>query len=139
MHRFYMFHSFTKFHRNSIASCSLFLAAKVEEQPRKLEHVIRVSYMCWNAGKPNIAPLDTKSEVRLMIGCIIDIPYILLQIYIYISSQLQYFLELVQELIMNENIMLQTLGFDLAVDHPHTHVVHGCTLINGELRLIITV
>lgn len=45
LHRFYMFHSFTKFHRNPIAACSLFLAAKVEEQPRKLEHVIRVAHM----------------------------------------------------------------------------------------------
>ena len=35
--------SFTKFHRNTIAAASLFLAAKVEEQPRKLEHVIKVN------------------------------------------------------------------------------------------------
>lgn len=41
MHRFYMFHSFTVFHRNAMAAASLFLAAKVEEQPRKLEHVIK--------------------------------------------------------------------------------------------------
>jgi cyclin T len=40
-----MFHSFNKFHRNPISSCALFLAAKVEEQPRKLEHVIRVAHM----------------------------------------------------------------------------------------------
>ena len=70
-----MFHSFTKFHRNYIAAAALFLAAKViskefviiaeeieiypkfggilksqwnfqvEEQPRKLEHVIKVSYV----------------------------------------------------------------------------------------------
>ena len=75
MQRFYMFHSFTKFHRNYIAAAALFLAAKVisdefviiaeeikiflkfggllksqwnfqvEEQPRKLEHVIKVSYV----------------------------------------------------------------------------------------------
>jgi cyclin T len=29
MQRFYMFHSFTRFHRNAIAAASLFLAAKV--------------------------------------------------------------------------------------------------------------
>ena len=29
MQRFYMFHSFTKFHRNYIAAAALFLAAKV--------------------------------------------------------------------------------------------------------------
>lgn len=86
MHRFYMHHSFTKFHRNvSIPSCislvyslvcvkinfiifivqiisptTLFLAAKVEEQPRKLEHVIKVVHACLN---PQESPLDTKSNV----------------------------------------------------------------------------
>lgn len=29
MHRFYAFHSFTQFHRNSIAAAALFLAGKV--------------------------------------------------------------------------------------------------------------
>lgn len=29
MHRFYAFHSFTHFHRNSIAAAALFLAGKV--------------------------------------------------------------------------------------------------------------
>lgn len=86
MHRFYMHHSFTKFHRNvSMLSCisvvnsfvcvkinfvvftvqiisptTLFLAAKVEEQPRKLEHVIKVAHACLN---PQESPLDTKSNV----------------------------------------------------------------------------
>lgn len=55
-----MFHSFTQFHRNAIAAASLFLAAKVEEQPRKLEHVIKVAHICLHREQ---APLDTKSEV----------------------------------------------------------------------------
>ncbi|KAG7270943.1 hypothetical protein CRUP_033680 [Coryphaenoides rupestris] len=46
MHRFYMIHSFTNFHRNIISQTTLFLAAKVEEQPRKLEHVIKVAHAC---------------------------------------------------------------------------------------------
>ncbi|KPM07110.1 Cyclin N-like protein [Sarcoptes scabiei] len=57
MHRFYTFHSFSRFHRNTIASCALFLAAKVEEQHRKLEHVIKVSQLCLFRGN-----IDTKSE-----------------------------------------------------------------------------
>jgi hypothetical protein len=43
-----------------MAAASLFLAAKVEEQPRKLEHVIKVAHMCLNRDQPS---LDTKSEV----------------------------------------------------------------------------
>jgi len=108
MQRFYMFHSFTKFHRNSIAAAALFLAAKVEEQPRKLEHVIKVSHICLHRDQPH---LDSKSE--------------------------QY-LEQAQELVSNENILLQTLGFDVAIDHPHTHVVKCCQLVKASKELAQT-
>ena len=60
MHRFYVFHSLAAFHRNAIAAAALFLAAKVEEQPRKLEHVIKVAHLCLHRDNPS---LDTKSEV----------------------------------------------------------------------------
>ncbi|XP_068149058.1 cyclin-T [Drosophila tropicalis] len=95
MHRFYAFHSFTHFHRNSMASASLFLAAKVEEQPRKLEHVIRAANKC--------LPPTTD----------------------------QNYADLAQELVFNENVLLQTLGFDVAIDHPHTHVVRTCQLVKA--------
>jgi len=108
MQRFYMFHSFTKFHRNFIAAAALFLAAKVEEQPRKLEHVIKVSYICLHRDSPQ---LDSKSE--------------------------QYLTE-AQELVSNENILLQTLGFDVAIDHPHTHVVKCCQLVKASKELAQT-
>ncbi|XP_060731731.1 cyclin-T2a isoform X4 [Tachysurus vachellii] len=80
MHRFYMYHSFTKFHRNIISPTTLFLAAKVEEQPRKLEHVIKVAHACLN---PQEAPLDTKSNA---------------------------YLQQAQELVILETIVLQTLA-----------------------------
>ncbi|XP_075231038.1 cyclin T [Lycorma delicatula] len=108
MHRFYMFHSFTQFHRTAISSAALFLAAKVEEQPRKLEHVIKVAYMCLHREQSH---LDTKSE--------------------------QY-LELAQDLVVNENVLLQTLGFDVAIDHPHTHVVQCCRLVKASKDLAQT-
>ncbi|XP_030385298.1 cyclin-T [Scaptodrosophila lebanonensis] len=95
MHRFYAFHSFTHFHRISMASASLFLAAKVEEQPRKLEHVIRAANKC----------LPPTTE--------------------------QNYADLAQELVFNENVLLQTLGFDVAIDHPHTHVVRTCQLVKA--------
>ena len=28
-------------------------------------------------------------------------------------------------------MLLQTLGFDVVVDHPHTHVVNCCNLVKG--------
>ncbi|XP_061647726.1 cyclin-T2-like isoform X2 [Phyllopteryx taeniolatus] len=80
MHRFYMHHSFTKFHRNTISPTTLFLAAKVEEQPRKLEYVIKVAHACLN---PQESPLDTKSNA---------------------------YLQQAQELVILESIVLQTLA-----------------------------
>ena len=55
-----MHHSFTKFNRNIISPTALFLAAKVEEQPRKLEHVIKVVNACLHPHEPQ---LDTKCDV----------------------------------------------------------------------------
>ena len=46
-----------------MAQACLFLAAKVEEQPRKLEHVIKVAHMILHRDQP---PLDTKSVVSTL-------------------------------------------------------------------------
>ncbi|XP_016146473.1 cyclin-T1-like [Sinocyclocheilus grahami] len=80
MHRFYMIQSFTRFHRNVIAPAALFLAAKVEEQPRKLEHVIKVTHACLNPQDPSP---DTRSDT---------------------------YLQQAQDLVILESIILQTLG-----------------------------
>ncbi|XP_021574666.1 cyclin-T1 isoform X4 [Carlito syrichta] len=102
MHRFYMIQSFTQFHWNSVAPAALFLAAKVEEQPKKLEHVIKVAHACLH---PQESLPDTRSEA---------------------------YLQQVQDLVILESIILQTLGFELTIDHPHTHVVK-CTQLVREL------
>ncbi|CAG5053063.1 unnamed protein product [Parnassius apollo] len=108
MHRFYAFHSFTQFHRNAIAAAALFLAAKVEEQPRKLEYVIKVAHVCLHRGE-GVNALT--------------------------SEQYQ---EQAQDLVFNENVLLQTLGFDVAIDHPHTHVVRTCHLVKAPKDLAQT-
>lgn len=41
--------------------------------------------------------------------------------------------EQAQDLVFNENVLLQTLGFDVAIDHPHTHVVKTCGLVKGTI------
>ncbi|XP_060785195.1 cyclin-T2a isoform X2 [Neoarius graeffei] len=108
MHRFYMYHSFTKFHRNIISPTTLFLAAKVEEQPRKLEHVIKVAHACLNPQEP---PLDTKSNA---------------------------YLQQAQELVILETIVLQTLGFEITIEHPHTDVVKCSQLVRASKDLAQT-
>ncbi|KAG9271252.1 cyclin-T2 isoform X1 [Astyanax mexicanus] len=108
MHRFYMYHSFTKFHRNIISPTTLFLAAKVEEQPRKLEHVIKVAHACLNPQEP---PLDAKSNA---------------------------YLQQAQELVILETIVLQTLGFEITIEHPHTDVVKCSQLVRASKDLAQT-
>ncbi|XP_018105471.1 cyclin-T1 isoform X2 [Xenopus laevis] len=108
MHRFYMVQSFTRFHRNSVAPAALFLAAKVEEQPRKLEHVIRVAHACLNPQEP--AP-DIRSEA---------------------------YQQQAQDLVILESIILQTLGFEITIDHPHTHVVKCAQLVRASKDLAQT-
>lgn len=45
---------------------------------------------------------------------------------------------LAQDLVFNENILLQTLGFDVAIDHPHTHIVRCCHLVRAGKDLAHT-
>ncbi|XP_039656339.1 cyclin-T1 [Perca fluviatilis] len=99
MHRFYMVQSFTRFHRNVISPAALFLAAKVEEQPRKLEHVIKVAHACLDPQDP---PPDVRSDA---------------------------YLQQAQDLVILESIILQTLAFEITIDHPHTHVVKCTQLV----------
>ncbi|XP_019866809.2 cyclin-T-like isoform X2 [Aethina tumida] len=108
MHRFYVFHSFTQFPWHQISAAALFLAAKVEEQPRKLEYVIRAVHICRN-------PRDTSFDIHS-----------------------ERYLSQAQDLVFNENVLLQTLGFDVAIDHPHTHVVRCCHLVRASKDLAQT-
>jgi cyclin T len=63
MHRFYCVHSFKTFHRHLLATAALFLAAKNEEQPRKLQYVAQASYACAYKDQPM---LDIQSQVTVM-------------------------------------------------------------------------
>lgn len=42
-----------------MAPCFVFLAAKIEEMPRKLEHVLKAAHTCLKKEPP----LETKSDV----------------------------------------------------------------------------
>ncbi|CAB1336667.1 unnamed protein product [Coregonus sp. 'balchen'] len=93
---------------NVIAPATLFLAAKVEEQPRKLEHVIKVTHACLN-------PQDPSPDVRS-----------------------DAYLQQAQDLVILESIILQTLAFEITIDHPHTHVVKCTQLVRASKDLAQT-
>ncbi|GBP82744.1 Cyclin-T [Eumeta japonica] len=95
MHRFYAFHSFTQFHRNTIA------ALFPRRQDTRSEHY--------------------QEQVSRSIG---------LQEPEFICNHIEH----AQDLVFNENVLLQTLGFDVA-DRPFApaHVVaYAVTLSSAE-------
>uniref|UniRef100_UPI00358FD8A3 cyclin-T1-like n=1 Tax=Myxine glutinosa TaxID=7769 RepID=UPI00358FD8A3 len=108
MRRFYMFHSFTKVQGNAIAQAALFLAAKVEEQQLKLEHVLRMAHSQFKAHEP--LP-DPKSKT---------------------------YMKLSQDIIMLESVLLQTIGFDITIDHPHAHVIRCMQFVTASRELAQT-
>ncbi|KFD66591.1 hypothetical protein M514_01589 [Trichuris suis] len=108
MHRFYVFHSFCRFPKFDLAAAALFLAAKVEECPRKLEYLVKVSHALQHRGESS---LDSRSDK---------------------------YMQEVQKIITYENVLLQTLSFDLQIEHPHPYVVRCCQMIKAPRDLAQT-
>lgn len=106
MHRFFMLHSFKKYDKYDIAAASLFLAAKVEENPRKVEHVLKTREEWSRNG--NSVELDTQSEE---------------------------YQKKLNRLVDHELIMLQTFGFDISIDHPHKHVIRATQFMRAPREL----
>lgn len=120
MHRFYMFHSFQKFPRVDIATCSLFLAAKVEEAPKRLEHIINTAY---------IVHLKTRTAENLTAQS----PSV--ELLARPDPQSKEYQETAQKLVANENLLLQTLGFEMKLDHPHASIITCCQLVRASKEL----
>uniref|UniRef100_A0A8C5EJA4 Cyclin N-terminal domain-containing protein n=1 Tax=Gouania willdenowi TaxID=441366 RepID=A0A8C5EJA4_GOUWI len=108
MHRFYMLQSFNKFHINVFSQTVLLLAFKAEEQPVKLEQVVRTAYVCIN---PTMTPLDPRSRTYQLLAC---------------------------EVVILEEIVLQTLDFEFTIDHPNTDIVKCCELVGASNDLAQT-
>lgn len=102
MHRFYTQHSLSKFHRYEMAMTAIFVAAKVQEEPQKLKDVINAFYRCLK--KDMNYQLDTT------------------------AAEYQ---DHVKTIILNERILLATLGFRMGVNHPHKYIMKFCQEINA--------
>lgn len=117
MHRFYAFHSFSMFHRNSIAAAAFFLAAKV----RHINDCITLDHDLGQHETHRCGALhcvfvySQVEEQPRKLEHVIKIHNICLE-----KNEVsrEAIAELTQELVFHENILLQTLGFDVAIDHP---------------------
>lgn len=101
MHRFYMYHSFAKFHRYSIACTAVFLAAKVANDFRKYIDVFEACKKCFDT---NGVTAETIKDWRL--------------------DQ--------ENIFFNEDVMLQTLGFEIDIELPHTHIIKCLKMLNAD-------
>jgi len=115
MHRFFLVHSFRKFNTKDIAAACLFLASKSEECPRKLEHIVEAWFSLKELKIQHTESSSTIDNDNM----------------IYQAGS--------EYLVLLESIILQTIGFDLQVDLPHTTVIQNMNVIaSGNNRLVET-
>ncbi|CAM9477210.1 unnamed protein product, partial [Discosporangium mesarthrocarpum] len=89
-HRFFILQSFHQHDRFVVASACVFLASKVEESPRKVEHIVIQCHAIWTRAKK---PLESKDKC---------------------------FRRLREKVLIAERCLLNTLSFQLSVQHPYT-------------------
>eukprot|EP00316_Scyphosphaera_apsteinii_P015717 CAMPEP_0119305206 /NCGR_PEP_ID=MMETSP1333-20130426/6249_1 /TAXON_ID=418940 /ORGANISM="Scyphosphaera apsteinii, Strain RCC1455" /LENGTH=399 /DNA_ID=CAMNT_0007308235 /DNA_START=26 /DNA_END=1225 /DNA_ORIENTATION=+ len=109
-HRFFAHKSYQAFDRFSIATTCLFLASKVEETPKKLKNIVSATYAVQHANNPDNKPekLDPESHE---------------------------FFEMKEKILISERILLQTLGFDLTVEHAYRPLLAYVKSIQGTRDL----
>lgn len=84
-----------------VATSALFLAAKSEEQPRKLQYVAQASYACMHKDQPM---LDAQSQVwdRLL--------FVLVSFMVCLDNCWQTYTKWVEDITYYELLLLETLG-----------------------------
>ncbi|KAI5069446.1 hypothetical protein GOP47_0015747 [Adiantum capillus-veneris] len=95
-HRFYLRQSHAKNDRYTIATACMFLAGKVEETPKLLQNVLSLSYDIRHKRDKVAAERIKQKEV-------------------YEHEK--------EQVLLAENVVLQTLGFELNVIHPYKRLV----------------
>lgn len=98
--RFYVVFSLKKYDIFKMAAAALFLAAKVEETPKKLRDVVQVAW----EGDPRRKPEELKAGLQ--------------------DASLE-FVALKDKLLDYERDLLRVLAFNLAVDHPYKYVLQA--------------
>ena len=109
MHQFYAKHSFQDHDRFKVTIASILLAAKTEESPRKLVHVINECWKLKNRKKP--IPLDPKGPE---------------------------FAKLKESIMSLERVLLHTTAFELSIQHPYMFLVGQIQKVTqgGQLRYV---
>jgi len=105
-HRFYSCRRFSEYDRYVIATTCLFLAGKVEETPKKLRDIIKVTDELRN--KDTAKKLDLDSPEGWAIR---------------------------DKILTHELIVLQTVAFDMTIEHPYKYLLMYVKQIQGNRNL----
>ncbi|KAI8142415.1 cyclin-like protein [Fennellomyces sp. T-0311] len=93
-HRFYMRRSMMRYHVYDIAATSLFVATKVEESTRRIKDFVNVCAQKAQKNDKLILTEDSKDFIKWK-----------------------------DTMLCNEATLLETLCFDISIEHPHTHLL----------------
>jgi len=105
-HRFYAIHQIKDKDKDLTAMTCLFLAGKVEETPRKLKHVIEIGFKYLHHRDVNQKDKETEE-----------------------------YLQLREQVLLHEFLLLQTLGFDLQIDHPYKNLLAVVRSLKADKEL----
>eukprot|EP01120_Amphizonella_sp_Union-15-10_P010508 TRINITY_DN4212_c0_g1_i1.p1 TRINITY_DN4212_c0_g1~~TRINITY_DN4212_c0_g1_i1.p1 ORF type:complete len:342 (+),score=69.57 TRINITY_DN4212_c0_g1_i1:92-1117(+) len=104
-HRFFAKNDFKDYDCYTVGTTCLFLAGKCEETPKKLKDVIIVTHGLRHKDAPRLNPE---------------------------SEEYKQFRE---QILINERIVLQTIAFDLRIEHPYTYLLQYIKKIDGDRDL----
>lgn len=107
-HRFYAKHSFKDHDRLVVATACLFLASKVEENPKPVKHVIHAMYSYRFRKHPALKERIVKEEKT----------YALVK----------------DRVLVVERSLLYTIGFDFNIEHPYKVIVNMGKMLEDYLR-----
>jgi len=118
-HRFYAKHSFTEHDRFEAAAAALLLAAKTEESPKKLTHVIQECHRLKNRGlqKQKEVMAGAAATAAAAAGRNSPVPIG------YLDTKGEEFAKLKDRILLLERVILHTIGFELSIDHPYKFLV----------------
>ncbi|ORY05601.1 cyclin-like protein, partial [Basidiobolus meristosporus CBS 931.73] len=120
-HRFYLRRSLKEFHYYDMGATCILLASKVEETGRKLRDIINVCAQ--KAQKNDKLFLEENSKAVSSIQRIIS------------SQEFQRWKDTI---LYNEEVLLETLCFDLAVEHPYKILLSLVKELRGSKKLAQT-
>lgn len=100
-----------------MAACCLFLAGKVEETPKKCKDIVRAAKLYHE----NLASQESKPMQERQ----------------YLKKHAESFNEeTIKDIMTYEKILLQTIKFDLQVDHPYGYLVKYAKTLKGNQEKI---